>query len=90
MSEILSFPNGFSDWHETHFEIVQAIALEMMKDEPSGIAAERHEQQGHGGLYELAKELTDKFEEEFKDIEWGLDLEYFDKIEEFIQRELYP
>lgn len=89
MVETKSFPNDFTSWHETHFEIVKAITLEMNKDEPSGVVAERHEQQGHGGLYELARELTDKFEEEFKDIEWGVTLEYYDEIDDFVMRELY-
>lgn len=82
-------PNGFTSWQETHFEIVQAITLEMNKDNPAGIAAERQEQQGHGGLYELAEELTNKFEQKYKGTEWGIEIEFFDTIEEFIKTELY-
>ncbi len=80
-----SFPNGFTSWHETHFEIVQAIIVEYMKDEPSGPVKERHEASGHGGLYELAQELTDEFEKKYEGVVWGVEIEFFDTIEEFIE-----
>jgi hypothetical protein len=41
---------------------------------------------GTGGLYELAEELTDKFEIQNAGVEW--DGEYFDAIELFIKTEL--
>lgn len=82
----IKFPNGFDSWHETHFEIVQAITQEISKDEPTGVVNERHEAQGHGGLYELAQELTDKFEQLNEGREW--DGEFFDEIEIFINKEL--
>lgn len=81
------FTNGFNSWAETHYEIVQAITMEISKYEPTGVVAERHEAQGHGGLYELSEELTDKFELEHKDTEWSDN--FFDTIDKFIQKELY-
>ena len=83
-----NFPNGFTSWQETHFEIVSAINTEYSKDEPSGLVAERHSEQGHGGLYELAEELTDEFELLNKGRVW--DGEFFDEIEEFLSEKLYP
>ena len=50
--------------------------------------AERHSEQGHGGLYELAEELTDEFELLNKGRVW--DGEFFDEIEEFLSEKLYP
>lgn len=82
------FPNGFDSWHETHFEVVQAITIEHTKDEPQGLVKERHEAQGHGGLYELAEELTSKFEELNKGREW--DGEFFEEIEDFLSKTLFP
>ena len=82
------FPNGFISWQETHFEVIQAITQEWLKDEPEGLVAERQEEQGHGGLYELATELTDEFEELNKDVLWGEDKEYFDEIEKFLDEKL--
>lgn len=85
------FPNGFSSWIETFYEMTEAITCEMVKDNPTGTANERHEAQGHGGLYELAEELTDKFELKYKDVEWGtVELEWWDAIDEFVKEELYP
>lgn len=82
----MEFVNGFDSWNETHFEVVQAITIEHIKDNPQGLVKERHEAQGHGGLYELAVELTNEFEELNKGREW--DGEYFQEIEEFLKIKL--
>mgnify|MGYP000874211041 CR=1 FL=1 len=74
---------------EVHYEIVQAITIESLKDEPQGKVLQAQEENGHGGLYMLAKELTDKFQEKYENVVWGVELEYFDTIEEFIQTELF-
>lgn len=86
-----NFPNTFEDWQESHFEIVQAITIEHIKKNPIGVVKERHESQGHGGLWELAKELTDEFELKYKDVQWGEgdEIEYFDIIKKFIKEKLY-
>ena len=88
MKKIVEFVNGFENWHETHFEVVSAITQELRKD-PNDIApvvAKRQLEQGTGGMYELAQELTDKFEELNKGRYW--DGEYYDEIEEFMEKEL--
>jgi len=54
------FPNGFTSWQETHYEVVQAITIEHMADKRTGLVAYRHEAQGHGGLYELTKNLNNQ------------------------------
>lgn len=82
------FPNGFASWQETHYEVVKAIEVEQGKDAPKGIVKERHEAQGHGGLYELAEELTDEFEKLNEGRKW--DGEFFDEIDEFINKKLFP
>ncbi len=87
---IKNFPNGFTSWAETHYEIVQSITIDYSKDEPaSEIIKDVQEKYGHGGLYELSVELTDKFENLHKDTEFGVDLEFFDTIQEFITKELF-
>ena len=85
--EDTKFPNGFESWQETHFEVVQAITIEYMKDNPRGVVKERHDSQGHGGLYELAEELTNEFEELNKGREW--DGEFFDEIQDFLNSKLF-
>jgi hypothetical protein len=81
------FPNGFESWHETHFEIVTAIQAFLVDDEafwPPVIQAVQN-MEGIGGMYELARDLTDKFENQNAGKNW--DGEYFDTIQEFINKE---
>lgn len=87
MTKTKTFPNGFQSWQETHFEIVTAIALELNKPEPVGVAAEWRESQGSNGLFSLAEELTDKFENLHLGREWEGD--FFEAITDFIQENLY-
>jgi len=79
------FPNGFASWQETHYEVVQAITIELTADK-RGLVAQRHEAQGHGGLYALAEELTDEFEAIHEGHEW--DGEFFETIEEWLNEKL--
>ena len=81
----------FEDWHETHFEIVSAIndQLNGNGNFEFGVAYTVACQNGRGGLYELAKDLTDKFEELYSETIWGEDLYWSDTIEEFVKKELY-
>jgi hypothetical protein len=81
------FPNGFSSWQETHFEIVQAITLEHIQDKRTGLVAYRHEAQGIGGLYELAEELTDEFEAIHEGETWE-DIGCLETLESFIDEKL--
>jgi hypothetical protein len=83
----MEFVNGFESWQETHFEVVQVICEEISRDEPRGVVKERHEAQGRGGLYELANELTNEFEELNNGREW--DGEFFDEIEKFLIEKLF-
>lgn len=81
------FPNGFASWQETHYEVVSFMALELQRDFVRlKVLLKRHEAQGTGGMYELAEELTDKFEKMNKDRFW--DGEFFDEIENFLIEEL--
>lgn len=75
------FPNGFESWKETHFEVV--THLTRSADFSGSLANKRREQQGIGGLYELADELTHEFESANVGRNW--DGEFFDEIEEFLK-----
>jgi hypothetical protein len=79
------FPNGFESWQETHFEVVSEIAKRDYLC-TSTIIENIRESQGIGGLYELAEELTDRFEVLNKDREW--DGEFFYEIEQYLNKEL--
>lgn len=78
------FVNGFTSWQETHFEVVDFLTRERQKEPMEGKALEVQESQGTGGFYELAEKWTDEFELKYRDIVWGVDLEFFDTIEEFL------
>lgn len=84
----VEFPNGFTSWHETHFEVVSNIFVFTSWD--SIIQPEKlrsiNEKEGHTGLYNLAKELTDKFEEKNKGRKWNG--EFYDEVEEFVKQEI--
>jgi hypothetical protein len=82
-----NFPNGFTSWQETHYEIVQAITLEHIQDKRTGLVAYRHEAQGIGGLYELAEELTDEFEALHEGEIWGED-GYLETLENWLDEKL--
>jgi hypothetical protein len=81
-------PIEFDCWHESHFEIVRAIALELDKDQPCGTIELICSVQGHGGMYELAKDMTNEFETLHADTVWGEDLDFQDEIESFINSKL--
>lgn len=82
------FPNGFSCWMETHYEIVAAISSEWNKEDPKHIARLVEETQdagGHGFLYCLAEAMTDEFENRFEGVSWGDkgQPDYFPTIEKY-------
>lgn len=82
------FPNGFDSWQETHFEIVSKITSLLESGETSEPIEKIQKEQGHGGLYELAKEMTIEFERKYDGRDWA-DGDYFDTVEEFINEKLY-
>jgi hypothetical protein len=77
------FPNGFASWQETHYEVVAAItSIALDDDNKDNLVYKTYREDGLGGLYELAEELTDEFELLNKDREW--DGEFFEEIERFL------
>jgi hypothetical protein len=82
------YPNGLTCYLETHHEIVSEIT-QLEGNGHSDRVTERREEQGQGGIYELAIELTDKFEKENKGVLWGEDKMFYDEIEIFLKNELY-
>lgn len=73
-------PNGFISWTETHFEVVAHLIR--TENQSGSLSKIRHEQQGIGGLYELAEDLTSEFEKKFEGREW--DGDFYDEIENFL------
>ena len=82
------FPNGATEWKETHFEIVAAITRytesPYFDEDEDNELCKRFREQGTGGLYELSDKWTTEFETKYKGTVWGEDLEYMDTLEEFL------
>ena len=85
-SHIKTFPNGFESWHETHYEVVAAITTELINDNLDNLISKTIHEKGHGGLYELANDLTNEFESLYEGREW--DGDFFETIENFLDEKL--
>jgi hypothetical protein len=64
------FPNGLSNWIETHHEIVKEVErmLNQSQDTWSKRLYDAQANGGTGGIWMLCEELTDKFEQENKGV----------------------
>jgi len=73
---------------ETFFEITTFINNHLNfifeNDEVESAIRDMFDTQGTGGMYEIAEEWTDEFEELNKDREW--DGEFFDEVEDFCRK----
>lgn len=77
------FVNGFDSWSETHFEVTDFIVtIRNTSNIPNGIIKDIQESQGTAGLWELAVQWTDEFENLNKGRNWE-DGDFYDEIEEF-------
>lgn len=74
-------------WNETHFEITKVICKETEGECHVAKLIAIQESNGYGSLWDFAKRLTDKFEKDYKDIEW--DGNYLDTLEKFLEDNLY-
>jgi hypothetical protein len=76
---------GDTDYLETYFEVVEFITITMLEEDDDGGAIWlRHNEQGRGGLYELAEEWTDEFEKAHEGREW--DGEWLEVIWDFCEQ----
>lgn len=87
-STIPATEDEFASWRETHFEVVNAIALENAKDKPCQLISELRLDGGRMALWDLANELTKEFENKNKGRKW--DGEFYDEIDAFVESKLNP
>lgn len=83
------FPNGFSNWVETHHVIVRDVENMIDNQDEDTWGRKLYDAEangGTGGIWILCETLTDKFEQEHKGVEW--DGEWFDAIHAFLEKEL--
>jgi len=85
---IPDFPNGFESWQKTHFEVVEVLVYMRNLEEgkkPKGFY-EALDQSAGDKMYNLALDLTNKYEEQTKGKERKRTL--FDEIEDFVWSEV--
>ena len=85
---IPDFPNGFDSWQKTHFEVVEVLVYIRNLEEgkrPKSFS-EALDQSASNGLYKLALDLTNKYEEQTQGKERKRSL--FDEIEDFVWNEV--
>ena len=85
---IPNFPNGFESWQRTHFEVVEVLVYirNLEEDKNPKKFSEVLDQSASDEMYQLALNLTNKFEEQSKENERTRNL--FDEIEDFVLNEL--
>lgn len=81
------FPNGFESWHETHYEIVDMLTVQLLKDNLPEPLQEIQEEYGRKQFYTVAKQLTDEFEELHNSHRWE-DLDFMEEVEKFFYRRI--
>lgn len=79
----VKMPNGFPNWHETHFEVVSHI--HKTTDYPGTLANHFQKTHGSAGLYSLASVLTSKFEVKYLGKVW--DGEFIDTVHGFLEEQ---
>ena len=86
--QLPDFPNGFASWQKTHFEVVEVLCY--MRNLEEGKTSKSFEEMIDNSatdeLYNLALELTNKFEAQTKDKPRERNL--FDEIEDFVWEEV--
>jgi len=87
MKEVLGnkvFPNGFQSWKETYFEVVSHIVEANNKGD--NVVTDIAASQGTTGLYDLAEDTTDLFEEAYSGSTWD-EKDYFEEVENFCNKQ---
>ncbi len=78
---IHEFPNGFQSWLETYFEASTYICKTYKKRRTKAYLI--FQTQGQPGLYTLAMEFADKFEEKYAGAEWETVL-FMNTLQQFL------
>ena len=80
---------NLEDWAETHYEMSyrlehNAQMQDLDDDNDQSIIAKKWRECGTGGMMELAFEFTNEFQEKYRGVEWGEEMDFQTKIEEFL------
>ena len=85
---IPDFPNGFESWQKTHFEVVEVLCFmrDLEEEKQPKSFSELIDRTASEGMYNLALQLTNKYEEHTKGKKREQSL--FDEIESFVWTEV--
>ena len=85
---IPDFPNGFESWQKTHFEVVEVLCFmrDLEEEKQPKSFSELIDRTATEGMYNLALQLTNKYEEQTKGKKREQSL--FDEIESFVWTEV--
>jgi hypothetical protein len=85
-----TFINGFQSWKETFYEVTSYITSFVMSNQGEDSEIGRvHYSQGTTGLYQLAEEWADEFEQTNKKTDWeGAD--FWETIEAWLNVKNMP
>ena len=85
---IPDFPNGFESWQKTHFEVVEVLCFmrDLEEEKQPKSFSELIDRTASEGMYNLALQLTNKYEEQTKGKKREQSL--FDEIENFVWTEV--
>ena len=75
---------NLEEYLESYYDIVEFITNQIILWDGSSAVVKRYEEQGRGGMYELAKEWTDIFMRDYEGVNWGEELEYYEVMETFL------
>ena len=91
MDSALKYPNGFDSWCETLYEV--SVEIENYSEVYGSLAYKIYQEMGRGGLYELAKDLTDELEQKFKVLTdnppEGYNEDWFEYMTELINKKMF-
>ena len=85
---IPDFPNGFESWQKTHFEVVEVLCFirDLEEGKKPKSFSELLDRSATEEMYNLALNLTNKYEEQTKGRKRERSL--FDEIEDFVWSEV--
>ena len=72
------------NWLLVFFEVCSFIGIEHYNEKDNIV----NEQDGAEGRFNLAKEWTNEFQEKFKNENWGVEIDYYDTLDEFLENKL--
>lgn len=73
-------------WLLVFFEVSSFIGL--IHNNGNGDDNIINKQDGAEGRFILAKKWTNEFEEKYKNEDWGIDIDYYDTLDEFLENKL--